>query len=284
MAVFSEVRMFLSRPRYVFDLEDRFARDRGLSGPHPRPFGSGRFFIVPENATVESLPKNIEGKFPELLMQRNPSGYFLFFDKTRETDGEVRQFLTGYKPIDKDNPELILPEGSFRIYVKSDFYQPVIIDMVLPEENLTVLETDFLSSANEEADTSAPQLATFSLLPAGNYPFAGERPTLLLGRVVSIDPEPLQDVTIQVDGEDISDTPDASGHWILQFPDDFFQEAKPVEGVNNEASKIIKQKEVTVNILVPDRYEQIPGVPKIVRKYQVADPFIAHLIPTDSPE
>src|SRR5689334_19371310 len=72
----------------IFDIEDRYARDRGTRGPHPRPLGTIRYHLIARQDGDLLRPYDPP---LELVTVRNASGYDLCFGKVRLPDGAVRQ-------------------------------------------------------------------------------------------------------------------------------------------------------------------------------------------------
>jgi hypothetical protein len=60
----------------VFDVQDRWARDRGVLGPRPRPSGPLRFTAA---ATIDGGGRHEIDPPQELVTRRNGSGYHIFF-------------------------------------------------------------------------------------------------------------------------------------------------------------------------------------------------------------
>ena len=173
----------------IFDLEDGYARRRGMRGPHPRPVGPLSYRVLGRvrNGVLEPF-----APMTTLRVRRNPSGYDLSFgvielpDRTRRT----------------------LADGRYAIQITSPpaYYEPV-----------------------ERDDFAVPRPAapyTIDLEPAFGYPFPTEtlpglrRPTLLRGTYVGASGDGVPGVTVQVPGTSSRSVTDRSGQWVLVFPDD----------------------------------------------------------------
>jgi hypothetical protein len=176
----------------VFDSEDRYARERGVRGPHPRPLGSVRFYAVGQviNDERQDFHQPLE-----LIVRRNPGGYFLFFGHVRLPNGATRQH--------------ILDDGTYVVRVESTYYQQ------MEREDVDIPLVD-------------PEAPVFwDLSPGYTYPFpktstlpGGLGPTLLRGGVLDAGGEWLAGVVMEVLGQpDLTYLTDASGQWVLAFPD-----------------------------------------------------------------
>lgn len=169
----------------IFDLEDRFARERGVRGAHPRPMGSLRIYLI---AKVNSGVRTDYREPSELLTIRNPSGYALFFDQLRYRHGDAYR--------------MDIEEGDYVVAIESSFYQR--------SEHSVHLPASF-----------TPYL--IDLEPSFNYPFPSASlpnmgsPTLLRGTVHDVSGEGMADVIVQVGGKSNRYVTDASGQWVLVF-------------------------------------------------------------------
>jgi hypothetical protein len=173
----------------IFDLEDRYARERGVRGRHPRPIGPIKLCVV--GRMVGGVRQVIDPSL-ELVVRRNASGYHLFFGVVRLPDGTSH--------------EAALAAGTYVVRVESRFYQwAEREDIVLPES-----ETPYF----------------FDLEPGYAYPFpsesslpGGRGPTLLRGSLHRPDGQAIAWVTIQVVGQSNTYRTDDTGQWALVFPD-----------------------------------------------------------------
>jgi hypothetical protein len=178
----------------VFDLTDEFAKIRGTRGPFPRPIEPIRIF-----ATARVTPDPVVFNPPlQLIVQRNGIGYHVFHNSMKRSDGTV--------------VKKALISGTYDLRVEGDFYQPAVLPgVVVP---------------------AARTAASFSLLPAYNYPFPLElKPTggrgfaLLRGSLHTREGAPIAGARINVDpiSADVTtyETTDA-GQWVLVCRDTFF--------------------------------------------------------------
>ncbi len=164
----------------IFDLEDSYARDRGVNGPHPRPFGSFDYFIT--GRVVSGVPQLLESPLA-LKVVRNPTGYGVFFgDMLSRAGNTLRANLL---------------DGTYILRIESQFYQPA-------ERNDIVLPSVF-ASGSPGPGTLAPWF--FDLSPGYAYPFPdsstlsrGRGPTLLRGTLLAPDGTGIQGAAIQVVG------------------------------------------------------------------------------------
>lgn len=178
----------LTVPTAIFDLEDRFAQERGVRGAHPRPLG-----LVSFHATArlhDGLRQTLDPPL-ELKVQRNPSGYYVFFNEGRAQERTPRS-------------QALVP-GTYSVRVESRFYQVAERhDVVLPQPRVPY---------------------TFELLPGYLYPFPrhGATPrrgaTLLRGSVHHRDGRGRAGVTVEAEPAVYSYRTDVTGQWVLLFPD-----------------------------------------------------------------
>lgn len=173
----------------IFDLEDQYARERGIHGPHPRPVGPVKFCLV--GRMVGGARQDFDVP-RELIVRRNPSGYHLFFNVVRFPDGQTRQSALG--------------DGVYVVRVESRFYQwSEREDIIFPER-----ESPYF----------------YDLAPGFAYPFPTENthpggggPTLLRGSVRRADGRGVARTTVQVLGQSNVCFTDDTGQWVLVFPD-----------------------------------------------------------------
>ncbi|MCP4660619.1 MAG: hypothetical protein GY856_34905, partial [bacterium] len=76
----------------IFDLEDRYARQRGVRGRHPRPLGKVEFRVLGE---VDGESRRDFEQPLEMTVVPNPSGFHLFFNEVRRPERGSRAFLLG---------------------------------------------------------------------------------------------------------------------------------------------------------------------------------------------
>ncbi len=173
----------------IFDLEDRYARERGVWGRHPRPIGPLKFCLVGQ--MVNGVRQDIDPPL-ELTIRRNTSGYHLFFNVVRLPDGTSRQ---GF-----------LADGTYVVRIESRFYQ---------------------WAEREDIDLPEPENPYFfDLEPSYAYPFPTEITlsgglglTLLRGSLHQLDGQGLARATIEVLGRSNRYRTDNNGQWVLWFPD-----------------------------------------------------------------
>lgn len=176
----------------IFDLLDQFASLRGTRGPFPRPFEPIRFF-----ATAQGAGMNRRTLDPplELIVNRNGGGYHVFNNLAKRADGTVLKGALGADVYD------------FR--VEGSFYQTKeILNVPLPVSS---------------------EALTHQLLPSYFYPFPMDlKPTggrgfaLLRGSLHATDGRGISQATVSVAGANSTYVSDASGQWVLVFPDSFF--------------------------------------------------------------
>jgi hypothetical protein len=184
----------------VFDLTDAFATSRGTRGRFPRPIEPIRIFAT---ARVNPNPEVFNPPL-QLIVQRNGIGFHIFHNSIKRSDGTVVRKA--------------LANGEYDFRVEGDFYQPAVLPgVVLP---------------------SPTRPASFSLLPAYNYPFPLElKPTggrgfaLLRGSLHTREGTPLPGATINVTGANSVYTTTGAGQWVLVFPDTFFPGATTTKNV-----------------------------------------------------
>lgn len=189
----------------IFNPEDRYAREeRGVRGPHPRPIGPVTYRVVGQvvNGARQDLPEPLE-----LVTQRNASGYHLFFGTVRlQPEGALRQG--------------VLADGIYVVRVESDFYQPLELDVTLPRE-----DTPYFVDLQPGYAYPFPPAHPFR--PEPGQPFdctdatapRGRGPTLLRGGLQTHNGQGIRGATVQVVGQSNTYTTDASGQWVLWFPD-----------------------------------------------------------------
>jgi hypothetical protein len=171
----------------VFDVEDRYARERGVRGPHPRPIAPVRFRVVAR--ITAGGPVEVDPEL-ELDIVKNHSGFDLFYGGAGPVGGERRR----------------LDDGTYAVRVLSGgIYQPVErADVVVP--------------------APAPPYQ-FDLEPGYAYPFPsgaasarGAAPTLLRGGLQGPDGSSIAGARVEVAGTTRTYTTDQAGQWVLVFP------------------------------------------------------------------
>jgi hypothetical protein len=190
MQVSYELRRYTAT--LIFDLEDRFARERGARGPHPRPVEPLKFLVTAKGVG----PGKTEFEPPlELIVQRNAGGYHVSHNMVRLKDGTVLKRA--------------LAEEVYDLRVEGRFYQSVEQSAVaLPRPSLPL---------------------SFDLLPGYFYPFPSERVpsggrgfALLRGSLHETDGRGVAGASLTVAGALYPYVTDESGQWVLIFPDTFF--------------------------------------------------------------
>jgi hypothetical protein len=172
----------------ILDLEDAYARARGTRGLHPRPIGAVRYELLGQ---IVAGQRETFDEPSRLVVQRNGSGYDLFFGEVRLRDGSRRQVI----------------EGSYALRVTSPtaYYQASERDIAFPSPETPVF---------------------FDLQPGVGYPFptetlpGGRGPTLLRGTYFHPNGTGIVGVIIQVPGRTNPFVTDQTGQWVLAFPDD----------------------------------------------------------------
>ncbi len=187
----------ITAPSLVFDLVDRFARDRGTAGSRPRVRGSVRYRIVATEAG--GVRTELAEPF-DMVMVRNVAGYDLWFGAVARDGGPA----THYRPD---------PPPSFVVEVAAERYQRV-----------------------ETTVASLPQPGTprqLALEPGWAYEFpqatsvpGGTGPTLLRGTLRRPDGTGVVGARVQVDpppANQLASHPeyrtDETGNWVLAFDD-----------------------------------------------------------------
>ncbi len=198
-------------PTMLFDLEDRYARERGVRGLHPRPIEPVTFWLVGQ--IVGGNRQEFDRPLPMTIV-RNPSGYHLFFGAVKQSTGADRR--------------LTLADGTYIVRVQSLFYQTIErADIVVPMQN----PNDPASSAPYHFDlepnyaypfpnTDPLRLEGVQATCGGSTMRGGRGSTLLRGGVHLSNGEGLAGATVQVVGQSNVYRTDATGQWVLWFPDD----------------------------------------------------------------
>ena len=183
----------------VLDVEDAYARGRGVAGPHPRPLEPLDFVVVAE--VVNQVERPITPPIG-LVVIRNQSGYHIFSGEVRFADGSVRRGA--------------LSPGEYVVRVEAPAYQAAERRVTLP-------------------GPAAP--AVISLEPGPGYPFAGvvpfrppttvpfdctaqtttggHGPTILRGSLLASDGSGRAEATVEVVGSAGPFTVGPTGQWLL---------------------------------------------------------------------
>lgn len=173
----------------IFDLEDRYARDRGVRGRHPRPIGPLTF-----RATGRVVGGAMQALSPSLELEvgRSPTGYYLFFG-TVLLPGKTR------------HAHALVP-GTYRVVVESSFYQR------LERQDIVVPESDTPYFFDLESGYAYP-------FPTESTLSGGRGPTLLRGSLHHPGGEGIAGALIRVAGVSNEYRTDETGQWVLVFPD-----------------------------------------------------------------
>lgn len=169
----------------IFDLEDRFARDRGVRGKHPRPIGTRKYSIV--GRVIGGVRTDFEPPV-RLVTVRNPSGYDLFFDHVKQ--GELASSRMDFE------------DGTYVLRIEAQFYQHSEHEIPMPQ-----------SDAEHSIDLEPSYAYPF---PIASLPHGGS-PTLLRGTLHATDGSGVGGVNIQVAGSSNTYLTDETGQWVLIF-------------------------------------------------------------------
>jgi hypothetical protein len=217
-----------SSARMIFDVEDRYARDRGLRGPHPQAIGSLRFWLVGrlEPAGVKRFPHP-----EEMVVVRNAGGYYLFFDKVIPwgSTQAVRRTLPAGTYIVRVTSELesyrsLSVPGEEEIH--SQVYQWLEREDVklvnLPATGLVGMETPYPLSLEAGYAYPFPVALPAGILPGGcqGKTYGGQPgPTLLRGALHNVDGSGAVGGIVSAPGAQSTYRVDSSGEWVLIFND-----------------------------------------------------------------
>lgn len=172
----------------VFELEDRYARERGVGGSRPPAVGQRRFLAM---ARMRGGGRQTIDPPLELEVRRNLSGYDLFFGIARGPAGDRKR----------------LDEGTYVVRVETGgrHQRAERDDVVIPEPRTPYV---------------------FELSPGYAYAFpSGSRtrralgPTLLRGALQEPSGGGITGATVQVVGMTEPYLVDESGQWVLTFSD-----------------------------------------------------------------
>lgn len=181
-------------PLVVFDPVDRFARDRAVSGRHPRPVGRIAYRLI---AIVVGGARQDLGRPLDLVVTRNAAGYDCWFGELREPGGSRRN-LTPF-PV------------PFVVVVDAEGHQDL------------ELQLNALPAGPTEVALEPGYAYPF---PAGSARPGSVGPTLLRGTLRSADGGGVEGVTVRVDppppGQPVPPpryVTDETGQWVLPFDD-----------------------------------------------------------------
>ncbi len=182
----SSVRLIrLAEANAIFDLQDRYARDRGVRGKHPRPLGGIKYWIVAR------LVSNARTDYPtpiRLITVRNPSGYDLFFDQVKLASSATTRFE--------------FAQGTYVLKVEPQFYQSREYQISIPQ-----------SDTAHSIDLEPSYLYPFPVATLKN----NGSPTLLRGTLHATDGSGIANASIEVVGASNLYITDGSGQWVLVF-------------------------------------------------------------------
>lgn len=187
----------ITAPLLVFDLVDRFARDRGTAGPHPRVRGPVRYRIVATE--VGGVRTELAEPF-DMVMVRNVAGYDVWFGAVTRDGG----------PATRYRPDPLLP---FVVEVAAERYQRVETVIALLSRPGTpqrfVLEPGW---AYEFPQATSVPGATGPTLLRGTLHWTGG--TGVVGARVRVDPPPANQPAPHPEYRT-----DETGNWVLAFDD-----------------------------------------------------------------
>jgi hypothetical protein len=212
----------------IFNLEDSYARERLGPRTHPRPFEPLKFWLLARLA-----PGVREDYEPprEMIVKLNTSGYHLFFGDEKRPDSATRRD----EPRQASVRRVDLAAGTYLIRVTSPLYQTVEQPIVVPMPNLNIRDPGNPDPAKRDPIVQY----SFDLRPSYAYPFPdryplrqddpddcledplpGRRgPTLLRGGLHASDGRGIAGATVQANNITNLYRTDASGQWVLWFPD-----------------------------------------------------------------
>ncbi len=193
---------FESRPSgatLILDLQDRFARDRGIAGPHPGPIGQVRFFLVALTDAVTRVSVTLPAPL-EMVVTPNISGFHLFFGKVVSADGSLRKMPAEGWP--------------WTIRVVSDYYQAA--------EQTPAAVPGAFNPGTPGTGSTAP--IAFDLAPGPAYPFPDDPPgqggIRLRGALRNPDGSGMEGVRVEALDPNNQPLPNpsttaADGQWVL---------------------------------------------------------------------
>jgi hypothetical protein len=177
---------------FILDLVDDFARQRALSGSHPRPFGPVHVLLMAR--TLTTGVREVFTPPRELVTVRNPSGFDLFFGQSRSADGVRR---------------LPLPDGQYELRIESAYYQARNVTVAVPRPPPVPQP-----QPNPPPDPYPPPTL---LAPGFDYPFP-QGTTVLRGSVQLPDGRGETGVRVLTTVGTAPYVTDATGQWALLFP------------------------------------------------------------------
>jgi hypothetical protein len=193
------------KARLVFDVVDRFARDRGTQGAQTGPLGALRFFLIGKmNGPVR------EDFVPpwELVVRRNAGGYYLFF-------GQV------LLPGGKSPLRMRFAAGQYFVRIDSDYYQraePATKLVAMPDVDSPDSPPPYVVLL--EPSYAYPFPATVPVRLGAAAPTLGSGqpgPTLIRGSLHKQNKEAIAGATVEVVGQSNKYVTDESGQWVILF-------------------------------------------------------------------
>jgi hypothetical protein len=175
----------------AFDPVDVFARTRSGPATRPRPLGQIRLRLVAEivGGARTDLPEPIE-----LQTLSNHEGYVVWFGRVRAADGSVRAWPS---------------PGQYVVRGEAAYYQSAEVTVDIPR-------SDVAYSLELAPGPAYP-------FPAGGLVPRAAGPTLLRGTLEAPDGTAVEGATVEVTPQTAPPTPrvtvDATGQWVLVFPD-----------------------------------------------------------------
>lgn len=218
-----------TRATMIFDIEDRYARERGLRGAHPRPIEPLRFWLV---GTVDAAGRH-DFYYPfEMVVARNPEGYHLFFGQViayGSTQPRRRSFAQGTYVVRVTSElgrihRVAKPE---RGIINSLVYQWVeMINVQLTMQNSGVVSMDApgkleLLPGYMYPFTPSTPVMSGGVGPCTTSPAVGQLgPTLLRGGLHQNNAKGEQGATVSAPGGQFSCTTNSTGQWVIVFAED----------------------------------------------------------------
>lgn len=218
----------VTRAQMIFDIEDRYAHDRRLRGPHPRPIEPLRFWLV---GREEAAGPNLFAHPEEMVVIRNTGGYHLFFDQVIPYGSKrpIRRRFTAGTYIIRVTSEVgpvrreLMPEKD---EIFSQVYQWIELqDVKLDNLPGGVVGMEQPYSLAMEAGYAYPfplsiPLGEVKPVDCAAPSSGGQRgPTLLRGALHALDGKGSVKATISAPGAQANYRVDSNGQWVLVFDD-----------------------------------------------------------------
>jgi hypothetical protein len=197
----------------IFSPVDAFALEGGLRGPRPRPIGPLKYVLM--RRTDGGDPKNLFRPL-EVYVVHNNSGFDLFFDVARlATNLDDPPALEPYQPGRGRLRKFPIAAGKYELRIISLFYAPFTVEVTYPDPRLNP------DPRSVPPPTPSPDIDPFLLLlrPGPLYPFPPGT-TTLRGVVQDTSGAGVAGAVVKATGlNNQSYQTDASGQWVLVFPD-----------------------------------------------------------------